>query len=64
MWVSTRVEERLLALDRHPAWSVAEEAAAYSEALVQVVEEDEGRTWADGKFDNQLSKLHANKNQR
>jgi hypothetical protein len=48
MWVSTRVEEKLLALDRHPAWSVAEEAAAYAEALVQVVEEDQGRTWCDG----------------
>ena len=50
MWISVRVEEKMLALERHATWTVNDEAGAYAQALIDVVEEDEGRTWADGKL--------------
>ena len=50
MWISVRIEEKMLALERHATWTVNDEAGAYAQALIDVVEEDEGRTWADGKL--------------
>ena len=48
MWVSNRVEDKLLLVNRHEAWTQEEEAEAYRRALIECVDEDEGRTWADG----------------
>ncbi|KAF2769078.1 hypothetical protein EJ03DRAFT_343541 [Teratosphaeria nubilosa] len=48
MWVSVRVEDKLAVLERHESWNQELEANAYRDALQEVVEEDQGRTWADG----------------
>ncbi|KAF2427413.1 hypothetical protein EJ08DRAFT_699638 [Tothia fuscella] len=48
LWVSQRIEEKLATKDRSPNWSQIEESEAYREALAEVIQEDEGRTWADG----------------
>ncbi|KAK4556617.1 hypothetical protein LTR86_006188 [Recurvomyces mirabilis] len=48
MWVSNRIEDRLNNIQRHDTWSQEDEAEAYRRALSAVVEEDQGRTWADG----------------
>jgi hypothetical protein len=50
LWVSNRVEEKLTAIARHPGWNQEDEAGAYRDALAEVVEDDEGRTWADGNI--------------
>ncbi|RMY74176.1 hypothetical protein D0862_14158 [Hortaea werneckii] len=50
MWVSVRVEEKLKDIQRHEQWTQEDEAQAYREALNQTVEEDQGRTWADGNI--------------
>ncbi|EMC92102.1 hypothetical protein BAUCODRAFT_77902 [Baudoinia panamericana UAMH 10762] len=50
MWVSSRVEDRLLTVERHEGWTQEDEAQAYRDALGAVVEEDQGRTWADGNI--------------
>ncbi|KAK0335898.1 hypothetical protein LTR02_004293 [Friedmanniomyces endolithicus] len=50
MWVSTRVEEKLNGLNRHEGWTQEDEAEAYKAALSEVVDSDEGRTWADGNI--------------
>nr|POE56369.1 glucans biosynthesis glucosyltransferase h [Quercus suber] len=50
MWASNRVEEKLADLQRHENWTQEDEAAAYRDALAEVVEEDQGRTWADGNI--------------
>ncbi|OTA23999.1 hypothetical protein BTJ68_12745, partial [Hortaea werneckii EXF-2000] len=50
MWVSVRVEEKLKDIQRHEQWTQEDEAQAYREALNQAVEEDQGRTWADGNI--------------
>lgn len=48
-WVSTRVEDRLSAINRREGWTNTDELAAYEDALATVLFEDEGRTWARGK---------------
>ena len=48
MWVSARVEDKLALIERHQAWTQEDEAGVYKKALMEVVEEDQGRTWADG----------------
>lgn len=45
MWVSTRVEDKLETFGEQ--WG---EEEAYSQALMEVVAEDEGRTWAAGRL--------------
>ncbi|KAJ9619954.1 hypothetical protein H2203_008229 [Taxawa tesnikishii (nom. ined.)] len=50
MWVSNRVEDKLAAIFRPETWTQEDEANAYVKALNEVVEEDEGRTWADGNI--------------
>ena len=47
MWVSCRVEEKILARQLD-TWTAYEEAVAYDECLKEVLEEDEGRTWSEG----------------
>ncbi|KAK3709095.1 hypothetical protein LTR37_011074 [Vermiconidia calcicola] len=48
--LSNRIEQKLMASPRHEGWTQADEASAYREALAKVVEEDEGRTRADGNI--------------
>lgn len=48
--VSNRVEDKLKLVQRPPGWNMYDEAAAYEKALKEVIEEDEGRTWADGNI--------------
>ncbi|CAK3736195.1 hypothetical protein CB0940_11695 [Lecanosticta acicola] len=48
LWISNRVEEKLVEVQRHQGWTQEDEAGAYRDALAEVVEEDQGRTWADG----------------
>lgn len=50
MWVSVRVEDKLKIVERHENWTQEDEAQAYRDALSQAVEEDQGRTWADGNI--------------
>ena len=48
LWVSNRVEELMVSVQRHTGWNAVDEANAYKLALAEIVEKDEGRTWADG----------------
>ena len=50
LWVSNRVEEKLDTVYRSEKWTQEDEAAAYKNALTEIVEEDQGRTWADGNI--------------
>ena len=50
LWVSTRIEDKLRSFMRDEDWTVEQENAIYEECLDAVVEEDEGRTWADGNI--------------
>ena len=48
MYVSARVEDKLGALRRREGWTQDDEREAYGVALAKVIEEDKGRTWAQG----------------
>jgi hypothetical protein len=48
MNVSARVEDKLRSIKRNSDWNQQHEDDAYKEALGRVVNEDQGRTWADG----------------
>lgn len=48
MYVSARVEDRLAAIDRTEDWMQDDECEAYDAALARVIQEDEGRTCAQG----------------
>jgi hypothetical protein len=49
--VSNRVEDKLAEIQRAGRrWSQTDEAMAYAACLTAVLEEDEGRTWADGNI--------------
>lgn len=50
LWASNRVEEKLEVITRTPGWTQEDEAGAYRDALAEVVDEDKGRTWADGNI--------------
>ncbi|KAH6655564.1 glycosyl transferase family group 2-domain-containing protein [Truncatella angustata] len=50
LMVSNRVEDKLLQVQRHPNWTQEEENAAYDQCLAQIIEEDQGRTWAEGNI--------------
>ncbi|KAI1462789.1 glycosyl transferase family group 2-domain-containing protein [Annulohypoxylon moriforme] len=50
MMVSNRVEDKLVQIPRTPHWSQAEEQVAYERSLAEVLQEDEGRTWAEGNI--------------
>ncbi|KAH6887980.1 putative glycosyltransferase family 2 protein [Thelonectria olida] len=49
LMLSCKVEEKLLFIKRHDAWTQGDEALAYEQALKEVLEED-GRAWADGNI--------------
>jgi hypothetical protein len=46
--VSARIEDKLARIHRSAAWTQENESEAYDEAFRLVIEEDEGRTWAEG----------------
>ncbi|KAK3377889.1 glycosyl transferase family group 2-domain-containing protein [Podospora didyma] len=48
--ISNRVEEKLLQINRHSRWNSEQELASYFECLTDVLQEDEGRTWAEGNI--------------
>ncbi|RYP89456.1 hypothetical protein DL769_000007 [Monosporascus sp. CRB-8-3] len=48
LMVSNRIEEKLKQFQRTPEWTQAHEQEAYKQCLQQVLEEDEGRTLAEG----------------
>lgn len=48
LWISNRIEAKLAAVQRDELWTQEHEAEAYKAALAEVLEEDNGRTWADG----------------
>ncbi|ESZ96506.1 hypothetical protein SBOR_3128 [Sclerotinia borealis F-4128] len=50
LMVTNKVEERLLTIPRHDAWSQAEEYVAYDQCLARVIEEEQGRAWAGGNI--------------
>ncbi|KAI1389537.1 glycosyl transferase family group 2-domain-containing protein [Hypoxylon trugodes] len=50
MMVSNRVEDKLLQITRTPDWSREDEKAAYERCFAEVLEEDEGRTQAEGNI--------------
>jgi len=50
MWVSCRVEDKLAIINRGSNWGQVDEANAYTDALNEVILEDNGRTWADGNI--------------
>ena len=48
--ISNRVEDKLTAVKRGSQWSNEQENAAYQQALADVLQEDEGRTWAESNI--------------
>ncbi|MCJ1310985.1 hypothetical protein MMC25_004654 [Agyrium rufum] len=46
--VSARVEDKLAQIARPQGWNAEREREVYQTALKSVIDEDEGRTWADG----------------
>jgi hypothetical protein len=51
LWVSNRVEDKMSSGPTKGAhWNNHDEVASYAKALEEVIEEDEGRTWADGNI--------------
>jgi len=50
MMVSNRVEDKLLQAERTGEWTQEDEYAAYERCLADVLEEDEGRTMAEGNI--------------
>jgi hypothetical protein len=50
MMVSNRVEDKLLLTQRTSEWTQEDEYAAYERCLAEILEEDEGRTMAEGNI--------------
>ncbi|KAI1085283.1 glycosyl transferase family group 2-domain-containing protein [Whalleya microplaca] len=50
MMVSNRVEDKLVQAPRPANWTQADEQNAYKQCLAEVLQEDEGRTWAEGNI--------------
>lgn len=50
MSVSRRIEDKLHHISRNEAWTDLEERKEYENALAAVLEEDKGRTWAEGNI--------------
>ncbi|KAL2138007.1 hypothetical protein VTI28DRAFT_7667 [Corynascus sepedonium] len=48
--VSNRVEDKLAAVNRGSKWNSEREEDAYQQCLADVLQEDEGRTWAEGNI--------------
>lgn len=50
LMVSCKVEDKLALVERDESWTQAKEAREYERCLKEVVEEEEGRVWADGNI--------------
>lgn len=50
LMVSCKLEDKLVRVSRHAAWTQADEAQAYCKALAEVNTELEGRAWMDGNI--------------
>ncbi|KAI8953468.1 glycosyl transferase family group 2-domain-containing protein [Xylaria longipes] len=50
MMVSNRVEDKLAQIQRPATWTQEDEYAAYEQCLAEILQEDEGRTWAEGNI--------------
>lgn len=51
LWVSNRIEDKINEEGPRPDyWTQEDEVASYVRALEEVIDEDEGRTWADGNI--------------
>ncbi|KAI0152929.1 glycosyl transferase family group 2-domain-containing protein [Xylariaceae sp. FL1272] len=50
LMISNRVEEKLIQAQRSSTWTQEEELTAYERCLAEILEEDEGRTWAEGNI--------------
>ncbi|KAI8966585.1 glycosyl transferase family group 2-domain-containing protein [Daldinia sp. FL1419] len=48
LMVSNRVEDKLHQIPRSSDWTQVDEQAVYNHCLAEVLQEDEGRTWAEG----------------
>jgi hypothetical protein len=48
MAVSSRIEDKLAAIQRGPTWTQLAETEAYRKSLEEVKDEDKGKTWAEG----------------
>lgn len=48
MHVSARIEDAMAEVNREASWTQDDEDALYHQCLSQVLEADEGRTWAEG----------------
>lgn len=48
MNVSARIEDLMRDVHREDSWNQDDEDALYQQSLAQILEEDEGRTWAEG----------------
>ena len=48
--ISSRVEDQLLQVPRDAAWTEDSETAAYKYCVQQVIDQDGGRTWAEGNI--------------
>lgn len=50
LMISCQVEDKLAAIERSAEWTTNKEAEAYVRCLSEVLEEHEGRAWADGNI--------------
>ncbi len=50
LMISNKVEEKLAMVERHATWRQEDEAKAYGQCLSEVLNEEEGRAWADGNI--------------
>lgn len=50
LMVSNKVEDKLALIERHQKWTQNDEANAYNQRLSDVLNEEEGRAWADGNI--------------
>lgn len=50
LMISNKVEDKLLLVTRHSTWTQQDEDSAYQKCLSQVLEEEEGRAWAEGNI--------------
>jgi cellulose synthase/poly-beta-1,6-N-acetylglucosamine synthase-like glycosyltransferase len=48
LMVSNKVEDKLAAIQRHPAWSKEDETLAYENCFGEVLRDLNGKAWADG----------------
>lgn len=50
LMISNHVEEKLALVERSEHWHQSDEAVEYARCLSEVLEEEEGRAWADGNI--------------